>query len=290
MIGDSITWSGAWWQQLRDQLLVREPGLGVTFRNCGVPGGGAEGALQRYDWDILPQRPTVALVMFGMNDVWRDAYVATADAGMIEGRNGCLQRYLIAMHALVLRLQHDGVRVALLTPSPYDQYSAGSVVSYTGVDDALAICAGMVRALGLALGVRVVDLHTPLRVRLAAGEQLISADRVHPAASGEQAMAELVVRELLPGPVAVLPSALHAASDALQAAERDARLIPMFRCWAGGSGDDDAALQRYLDQQDPQRCDDWMASCLATCRRLLPRQAEVASDLEQRQQQLTALV
>jgi hypothetical protein len=121
MIGDSITWDGRWWLRLREQGLAR--GLQCAFVNRGIPGGGAEGAVLGYDWDIAPVRATVAMVMFGMNDVWRDAYVPAPTEEMLTGRNAVLQRYLVAMHTLVERLLRDGVRVVLLTPTPFDQYA-----------------------------------------------------------------------------------------------------------------------------------------------------------------------
>ena len=83
MIGDSITYNGQWWTNLHEQLMVRHPEIKCDFRNFGIPGGSAGEAVTRYEWDIAPAKPTVAIVMFGMNDVWRDAYISSPTADMI---------------------------------------------------------------------------------------------------------------------------------------------------------------------------------------------------------------
>jgi lysophospholipase L1-like esterase len=290
MIGDSITSDGCWWVSVREQLLARHPGVRCDFRNCGISGGGAGGALRRYAWDIAPHQPTVALVMFGMNDVWRDAYVPAPTEDMLTGRADCLQRFLINMHALVERLLADGVRVILLTPTPYDQYSpAQPAPNLPGVDDALAICGGMVKGLGIAKDLPVIDLHTPLRRRCAALEPLIRDDRVHPNDLGHAAMGEIVTAALLPGAAVPVPPALYAASRAVHEAERRQRTLAMFRAWVEerDGGRDDAAILRYIARTQATEPNPWVREQMTVCRELLPQQAELAAEVAVLRQRLT---
>jgi len=289
MIGDSITYDGRWWVSLREQLLARRPGVHCDFRNCGIAGGGAEGALRGYNWDIAPHHPTLALVMFGMNDVWRDCYAPSPTEAMLTRRAEALDRFLAASSALVDRLLEDSVRVVLVTPTPFDQYALERPApNLPGVDDALAVCGGMVRGLAAARRLPVVDLHTPLRRRCAAGEPLVGEDRVHPGDPGHDAMTTLVAAALCPGPTVSVPPAVRAASRALHAAECRLRTPAMFRNWAGdataGSGDE--VILRYLDQNQEKEQNPWVVERMLLCRSLLPRQAELAAEVAALRQRL----
>lgn len=291
MIGDSITCDGRWWVKLREQWLAGHPGRFCDFRNCGIPGAKAGGALLRYSWDIAPLKPMVALVMFGMNDVWREGYQPPVTVEMLAERAECLDQYLSNMNELVDRLIQDGIEVCLLTPTPFDQYASdGRAPNLPGVDDALAICAGMVKGIAAARRLTVVDMHTPLRQRCAASESLISGDRVHPGESGYMAMAELVCAALLPGPAVVVPAAIREACQALHQAEAPLRIIAMFRSRAEeslGSRDDDS-VRRFLECNREKKSDAWVREQMIMCGDLLPRQDELEAEAAALRQRLAS--
>lgn len=292
MVGDSITSNGRWWATVREQVLARAPGQPVEFRNCGISGGSASGACQRYDWDIAPHRPTAACVMFGMNDVNRGLYQEAPSAAQLSERAAALTDVLRHLTALTTRLQQDGVQVVLVTPTPFDQYAPQRPVpNLPGVDDALAIVGGMVRGLGAGRGLPVVDLHTPLRLRVAAGEPLVGDDRVHPGDAGHAAMAELVLAALLPGPSVPVRAPLLAASRALHEAEGRQRTIAMFRSWAqgAGGGHDDAAVLAFIAARAAAEPNPWVRDQMRVCRELLPRQAELAAEVAALRQRLAAV-
>ena len=287
MVGDSITCDGRWWVGVREQVLAGEPGLACDFRNCGIPGDTAEGALRRYAWDIAPLRPSLALVSFGMNDVWRDAYGPDPTEEMLTRRTEALERFLINMHALVTRLLADGIRVVLLTPTPFDQYAVdGPTPNLPGVDDALAICAGMLRGLAIAQGLPVIDLHTPLRRRCAALEPLISDDRVHPNELGHEAITQVVIAAVLPSAAVPVPPALRAASRAVHAAEYQQRMIAMFRCWSEGI--DNAAVFDFLTRNAETEPNPWVREQMQVCQALLPREDALAAEVTALRRQLAA--
>ena len=292
MIGDSITCDGRWWVELREQWLARHPGEFCDFRNCGIPGAGAGGALPRYPWDIAPLRPTVALLMFGMNDVWREGYKPPVTGEMLAGRDECLERYLSNMNELVDRLVGQGIKVCLLTPTPFDQYASDrSAPNMPGVDDALAICAGMVKGIAIARRLPVVDLHTPLRHRCAAGDALISEDRVHPGELGHMAIAELVCGALLSGPMVDVPPALREASRALHQAEAPLRILAMFRARAQSSlgAHDDDSLRRFLELNREKEPNPWFREQMIECHNLLARQVELEARVTSLRQQLASV-
>lgn len=291
MIGDSITCDGRWWLPLREQLLARRAAVPCDFRNLGIPGGSAGEARRRYDWDIAPVKASVALVMFGMNDVRRDAYAPAPTAAMMTTRSEALQQFLVNTDTLVARLLADGTRVILLTPTPFDQYTPERpAANLPGVDDALAVAGGMVRGIAVARQLPVIDLHTPLRQRCAAGEAIIGDDRVHPSDCGHEAVAQLVGAVLTPGESVTVPAALRAASRALHAAERRQRLLVMFRCWAEGSegGTDDEALRRYLEKRREADPNPWVREQARVCWELLPCQAEQAEAVTELRRRLAA--
>ena len=291
MIGDSITCDGRWWVKLREQWLARHPGQFCDFRNCGLPGAAAGGALPRYSWDIAPLKPTVAVVMFGMNDVGREGYQPPVTGEMLAERDKCLDRYLANMNELVERLIQDGIEVCLLTPTPFDQYASDRPApNLPGVDDALAICAGMVKGVAVARRLTVVDLHTPLRHRCAASETLISEDRVHPGELGYTAMAELVCAALLPGPAVVVPPAIREACQALHQAEAPLRILAMFRAWAEASlgGRDDDSVRRFLECNREKESNPWVREQMTVCGDLLERQDELEAEVAALRHQLAS--
>ena len=235
-------------------------------------------------------KPTLALLMFGMNDVWRDAYIPMPTEEMLTGRSQALERFLVSMDALVERLLNDRIRVVLLTPTPFDQYAPERpAANFLGADDALAICAGMIRGMAVARRLPVVDLHTPLRRRCAAQAQLVSDDRIHPNDLGHAAMAQLVIAALLPGEPVSVPPALLAASRALHEAECRQRIIAMFRCWADGmeGSSTDDAIRRFIDQNQEKEQNPWTREQMLICRELLPRQTELAAEVNALRQRLT---
>lgn len=195
-IGDSITHHGTYPAWLLLYQATRFPTATLFAANCGISGDSAAGALQRYDWDIAPNRPTVATIMLGMNDVDRDAYAASSPTPeVLRRRADALERYRQNLDALVRRLQKDGVRVALVTPSPFDETVAVDFPPHRGVNDALAACARFIRELADSTGATVVDLHGPMTALNTQRQledshfTLIGSDRVHPGPAGHLTMA-----------------------------------------------------------------------------------------------------
>ena len=204
-IGDSITQDMPYTRYVDLFQVIRRPDIPVTFVNAGVSGDSAVGALRRLDWDILPlsgPSPTVSTIMLGMNDCGRELYAANApdDAAGQKKRRDRLDTYATAMRTLVERLSARGVRVILLTPSPYDDTSAMANPNLPGVNTALAACAEIGRALASERNLALIDLHGPLtalnqrRQKDAPEFTMISGDRVHPGAPGSFAMAYQILR------------------------------------------------------------------------------------------------
>ena len=210
-VGDSITHSGAYHGLVWLYYVTRFPERVIEPSNAGLSADTAAGGLRRLEWDILPHRPTVASVMFGMNDVGRTLYNDPATPELEEKRRERLSSYKDNQRLLVKALQDHGARVVLVTPSLFDQTVELDRPKQTGVNEALAECASFLKTLAAETGATVVDFHEPM-TRLNAEVQrrdpkltIVGPDRVHPGPPGHLLMAYLFLRaQRVPGDVARL--------------------------------------------------------------------------------------
>jgi lysophospholipase L1-like esterase len=201
-IGDSITQDNKYQQFVYLFLATRFPDRDLAVLNAGIAGDTADGALQRYAWDIAPQRATAATVMFGMNDIDRNLYApGEATPQILQQREAALNRFRTNLTALVAKLQSDGVRVTLVTPSPFDDTAQLATPNLPGCNDGLARCANIARQIAAKFHTRSVDLHGPMTTLNQAGQQdnpastLIGNDRVHPGTTGHLVMAALLLKD-----------------------------------------------------------------------------------------------
>jgi lysophospholipase L1-like esterase len=283
MIGDSITASAGWWMAFRNQLMTRHRGSFYDFRNLGVPGGGVQGALKRYEWDIAPQAPSVAMLMFGMNDVWREGYRPGAGPDAFDGRDHAIREFLSGTLALCDRLAADGVRVILLTPTPYDEDQPGEEsANFRGVNQALSVCAGMVRGIAASKGFPVVDFHTPLTRLCQAGHPIVGADRVHPTPAGHQAMTKILCRQFGLFPLQAVPPGIEEASQRLFEEEHRLRILAAIRCRAQGEADLESpdSFRRWIQKNLPTAPTPWLREKMGLCLGWIGQETEFKARVE----------
>jgi lysophospholipase L1-like esterase len=201
VIGDSITHSGTYHEWIELYYLTRLPGAVIDVFNCGISGDRAAGGLQRLKWDILPHQPTIASVMFGMNDVERALYTdAPATPEILEKRRAAITRYEENQRALVAALQQAGARVVLFTPSIFDETADETAPHQVGVNEALGECADFVRKLAAETGCALVDFYRPMKLFTEAKQTqdpkftMVGPDRIHPGPAGHLAMAYLFLK------------------------------------------------------------------------------------------------
>jgi len=80
-IGDSITDCGrrdafapfghGYMSLVRAMVLARYPEISLTFENRGIGGNTVRHLAERWDTDVIAERPDWLSVMIGINDVWR---------------------------------------------------------------------------------------------------------------------------------------------------------------------------------------------------------------------------
>lgn len=195
-IGDSITRNGAWIALVYDHYLRHFPGADIHVYNSGISGGSLTSALRYFEpYNGAQFPPTHAVIMLGMNDIWRDLYALGDDEEDIADkqlarRKEAIDAYEAGLRRLVELLEGKKVRVTLVTPTCYDESQLPRKLDKVGCDAALEYLGEINRRLAAEKGLDFVSLHAPFRL-LNAACTLIGPDRVHPTPAGQAVMARL---------------------------------------------------------------------------------------------------
>ena len=197
LLGDSITHGGKYGANLQLFWDLRFPGSGTRIMNCGISGGTADGGIKRWDHDVLAQKPDRIFVMFGMNDVGHGNYRAGLDPAKAKsGRAATDARYATNMAEIATRTLAAGKRLAIITPTPYDEYGT----NYTAA--ARTNC----NTIGLA--------HLAEICRTLAADR---ADRVHPTEAGHIIMTAEILSQMGVSPYVAQVEIDAAAARAVKA-------------------------------------------------------------------------
>lgn len=204
-IGDSISQNSSYLKYVELFNVIRYPERPISYVNAGIAGDSTNGALRRFDWDIAPTDtalPTVASIMFGMNDCDRGLYAVASldDAATQLKRQERIEEFSKNLTLLVDRLVALKIRVILITPSPYDDSALFQPQDLSGVNAALGACAQVARTLAAKYGLALVDLHGPITALMQRLQKnnpaftIIGGDRVHPGNPGHLVMAYTFLR------------------------------------------------------------------------------------------------
>ena len=210
IVGDSITHFGSYPGNVELFYLTRFPEQKLEFFNIGIIGDTAGGTLARYDWDIAPNKPTMATVMLGMNDVGRSLYTPNPSVPDNEQKKAAsIDAYDKNMRSLLARFKSDKIETTVITPSPFDDTSTISDKNCPQANDGLKTMSDHDKQLAREMGFAVIDFHTPmtqLNHELQAKDPkatLISEDRVHPRGLGHMVMTYLFLKgQEVPGTIA----------------------------------------------------------------------------------------
>lgn len=104
-LGDSITKQAYWIEPLTTALYVLYPTTTFRFVNAGIAGDSARDALPRLKEDVIDFAPDRVTVMFGMNDVKRDCYVAQPTREQLDEREMALLEYPDLMRTIANRIR-----------------------------------------------------------------------------------------------------------------------------------------------------------------------------------------
>jgi len=200
-IGDSITAMGLYSSQVLLFYVTRHPEMRLETFNCGIGGDVATGGVARYAWDIAPHKPTVATIMFGMNDVGRTLYAEGQSGPEVDAqRRTAIEKCLAGEDQLATLLSKDGVKPIFLTPSIFDQTGNQKTPNSPGVNDALGACAEGVRKLAEKHHAGLVDFNAPMNEINSEWQKkdprftVVGEDRIHPGSVGNLVMAYLFLK------------------------------------------------------------------------------------------------
>lgn len=237
-LGDSITEQRLYTTYLEAYTLTRYPRWHLTFRNVGWGGDTAwlrqrahpneaelfaadsakqeamvEDAVQRgLERDVLPLRPTVVTIKFGMNDHSYQAF-----------REDIFRAYVRSQHRLAKVLKTAGARVAFLTPQPIEEKRPDPDkdvrnISLRKFSDGLEEAA----AKEGAVFVDQFDPYLALMMRERASNAAAfigGGDAVHPGPAGHTLMAWIILKGL-GAPTLVSRVAIDAAAKKVTAADQ----------------------------------------------------------------------
>lgn len=202
--GDSITEQRYYPVEVETYVRTRFPNLQVKFVNSSVGGARVTGnwavssedeSLER---DVYPFKPNVITIMLGMNDAEYRPFDQPVFDTYVNG-----YRYIIKQ----LQQHLPGVKIVLIEPSPWDDvtqtpsYPNNPSSQPGGYNSTLLHYCKFVRQLGAEHHLMVVDFNTPMvklmqeadKVDHALAQKIIPG-RVHPGATGELAMAQLLLK------------------------------------------------------------------------------------------------
>ena len=122
VMGDSITEQRLYSNYLELWSQTRFPSHNLVFRNVGIGGDRSTGGNSRFKRDVLPFKPTVLTVDFGMNDgnywwVGKMAGKKTIAQADIDAAYGT---YMKGLQGIADQAKAANIRVAWVTPQPVE--------------------------------------------------------------------------------------------------------------------------------------------------------------------------
>ncbi|MHA6530499.1 GDSL-type esterase/lipase family protein [Paenibacillus sp. BAC0078] len=222
-LGDSITADGLYIRLAGEWLRKYRPDLGVELLGRGVPSETASGLSEaahpfprpciheRLAGELAEASPGVVVACYGMNDGIYHPFSAERFAA-----------YQAGMRRLSAEIREAGASVILMTPPPFDGTSMNVqllpaeasgfsyLTPYKEYDLVLERYADWLLSGGCPAD-GVINLRTPLlehiRQERARNASYRYGDGIHPDASGNRVMAEVLLRELFGAEQVTLPDA-----------------------------------------------------------------------------------
>lgn len=193
-LGDSITYAGKFIGFLRGFAAMNGDKKETFFFNLGIPGDTCKLASKRVNRELVPLKPSVVFLMFGMNDLegWRFPLDRKKQEKNIHRAKTDFQKNL---SDLIVSLKKYGFRIVLLTPTPYDEYGTQKGSIWKGFnEEGLAEAAKFIRQEAQKRNLPCVDLFQPMTVYLKAHpeKRLCGNDRIHPGDRGHLMIAKII--------------------------------------------------------------------------------------------------
>lgn len=191
-VGNSITHVGDFTNYIALFYATRFPNEKIVFINAGIAGDAAANIISRMDSDVFIHKPTVVVLMVGMNDVRRELYNAKniGDTATDRKKISALEDYKKNIVRIAERFQQFGCRSIFELPTIYDETSRFSRPNLIGINGALGKCADYLSSTAPIYNARVVDYYKIMN-EVNKEQQIkdstftiVSNDRIHPEPPG----------------------------------------------------------------------------------------------------------
>ncbi len=122
VMGDSITEQRLYSNYLEIWSQTRFPSYNLVFRNVGIGGDRSTGGNNRFKRDVLPFKPTVLTVDFGMNDgnYWWVGKKANKKEITQADIDAAYATYMKGQQGIADQAKTANIRVAWVTPQPVE--------------------------------------------------------------------------------------------------------------------------------------------------------------------------
>lgn len=223
-VGDSMTAANQVLSRVIDHYNKHFPGHGITFWNCGASGSTCASALTFFEDDVLPHKPTHAVVAFGINDCQTWHLLKPRGEEKYRSMELAFAMYQKNIHDYTKLLVSHGVEVTLCAPPIYDEYGESDQPARKGCYATMVAYADHIRQFAAEYGLGLCDYNSFMARQVCMDTQpVFSPDRVHPTEHGYYLMAKcfLAAQGLQIDEEAPIPAYM----DAWRAAVRRLRII-----------------------------------------------------------------
>lgn len=162
------------------------PELGIRVVNKGISGNTVRDLKERWDEDVLVQKPDWLVVMIGINDVWRQF-----DTPFIKDSHVYVEEYKKTLRKLIEETKPVVNELVLMTPfylESSDQDPMRQTMDRYGE---------VVKKIAKEMNCLIIDTQSAFNAVL---KELYSAtlawDRVHPSATGHMVLTRAFLREI----------------------------------------------------------------------------------------------
>ncbi|MDF2192322.1 SGNH/GDSL hydrolase family protein [Paraflavitalea sp. CAU 1676] len=197
-VGNSITDGGHYHSYVWLYYMTRFPKQRIDVFNAGIGGDVAAQINSRFEGDVLPKKPTVIALTFGMNDT---KYFEYLRPGADEMAAKAVQTSFESYQQIEKKLQAlPAVRKILMASSPYDETVKGKGNYYPGKSKAMLKVAEFQEAAAKKNNWTFFDFNRPMTAINQQFQQkdstftICGGDRVHPGQDGHMVMAYLFLK------------------------------------------------------------------------------------------------
>jgi len=197
-LGNSITEAGYYGSNIWLYYMTRFPERKLSIINGGI-GGDVVGQMNaRFEQDVLPKKPNILVLTFGMNDT---GYAEFNESNAAETAKQRIAKSLQNFNLLSekLKAQH-GIKPVIMSSSPYDETMENKNNYFKGKSQAMEQIIAFQQASAKSNGWSYIDLFHPM-TDINIREQkkkpdftITGPDRIHPGRGGHLVMAALFLK------------------------------------------------------------------------------------------------